>query len=102
MKREIIKIKDHAGTFAENKDTAKWLRVEKIMPALSKKEKVELDFKGVSGTTQSFVHALISEPLRQFRDVALDNLEYKNCSGAVKEIIKTVYDYIQESFNDNA
>ena len=101
MKREIIKIKDYAGTFAENKDKAKELRMSKIMPALSKKEVVELDFKGVSGTTQSFVHALISEPMRQFRDLALENLEYKNCSSEVKEIIKTVYDYMQESFNDN-
>ncbi len=101
MKREIIKIKDHAGTFAENKDIAKRLRIDKITPALSNKEEVELDFKGVSGTTQSFIHALISEPLRQFRDVALDNLEYKNCSDVVKEIVKTVYDYIQESFNNN-
>lgn len=100
MKREIIKIEDYAGTFAENKDTAKELRIKKITPALSNNEKVELDFKGVSGTTQSFVHALISEPIRQFRDIALDNLEYKNCSDAVKEIVKTVYEYIQESFND--
>ena len=102
MKREIIKIKDYAGTFAENKDKAKELRVNNIMPALAKGEEVELDFKGVSGTTQSFIHALISEPIRRFRDVALDNLEYKNCSDAVKEIVKTVYDYMQESFNDNA
>ena len=61
MKREIIKIKDYAGTFAENKDTAKRLRIDKIMPALSNKEEVELDFEGVSGATQSFIHALISE-----------------------------------------
>ena len=101
MKREIIKIKDYVGTFAENKDTAKRLRIDKIMPALSNKEEGELDFEGGSGATQSFIHALISEPIRQFRDMALDNLEYKNCSGAVKEIVKTVYDYIQESFNDN-
>jgi hypothetical protein len=102
MKRIVIKIKDYAGSFAENKDVAKELRVDKITPALSNNEEVELDFRGVSGTTQSFVHALISEPIRLFRDVALDNLEYKNCSDAVKEIVKTVYEYIQESFNDNS
>lgn len=102
MKREIIKIKDYAGTFAENKDRAKELRINIITPALSNKKEVELDFKGVTGTTQSFIHALISEPIRQFRDLALDNLEYKNCSDEVKEIIKTVYDYMQESFNGNA
>lgn len=101
MTREVITIKDCAGTFAENKDKAKELRINKIMPALANKKKVELDFGGVTGTTQSFVHALISEPIRKYRDLALDSLEYKNCSAEVKEIIKTVYDYMQESFNSN-
>lgn len=102
MKREMIKIKDYAGVFAENKDRAKELRINKIMPALANHKEVELDFKGVTGTTQSFIHALISEPIRQFRELALDKLEYKNCSDEVKEIIKTVYDYMQESLNGSA
>lgn len=101
MRREIVKIIEYAGTFAENKDKAKELRMTKIIPALTNKGVIELDFKGVSGTTQSFIHALISEPIRQFRDLALNNLEYKNCSGEVKEIIKTVYDYMQESFDSS-
>lgn len=102
MKRETIKIKNYAGTFAENKDKAKELRVTKVIPALADGKVVELDFDGVSGTTQSFVHALVSEPIRRFRDVALDNLEYKNCSDIVKEVVKTVYDYMQESLVDNS
>lgn len=97
----MIKILGAAGDFAENKDVAKDLRVRKIMPALQDKKMVVLDFSGVSGTTQSFVHALISDPIRQFRDTALDNLEYKNCSNEVKEIIKTVYEYMQESLKED-
>ncbi|HAM88999.1 MAG: hypothetical protein US83_C0002G0098 [Candidatus Falkowbacteria bacterium GW2011_GWC2_38_22] len=100
MKKEYIKIKDYAGIFAENKDKAKELRISKITPALSNRKMLVLDFDGVSGATQSFVHALISEPIRQFQNLALDNLEYKNCSEIVKEIIKTVYDYMQESLDD--
>lgn len=96
-----IKILNVAGDFAENKDVAKDLRIRKIMPALLNKKIVILDFAGVSGTTQSFVHALISEPIRQFRDTALESLEYKNCSNEVKEIIKTVYEYMQESLNED-
>lgn len=84
----------------ENKDIAKELRTNEIMPALSNGKTVELDFHGVSGTTQSFIHALLSEPIRQFRDAALDNLEYSHCSGAVQEVVKTVYDYLQESLDD--
>lgn len=95
----LIEIKKNVGEFAENKDVAKELRVKKIMPALADGKIVVLDFSGVSGTTQSFVHALISEPIRKFHDVALDNLEYKNCSAVVREVIKTVYEYMQESLD---
>ncbi|MFY9463389.1 MAG: STAS-like domain-containing protein [Candidatus Sungiibacteriota bacterium] len=95
----IIKIKDLAGNFAENKDVAKDLRITKIIPTLSDGKEVVLDFSGVSGTTQSFIHALISEPIRQFRDVALEKMSYKNCSNFVKEVIKTVYEYMQESLD---
>lgn len=97
--RIIIKIKDLVGDFAENKDIAKELRVNKILPALKNNEEVVLDFSGVSGTTQSFIHALISEPIRQFRDVALEKIHYKNCSDVVKEVIKTVSEYMQESLD---
>jgi hypothetical protein len=100
MKREIIKIKDYAGIFAENKDKAKELRINKVIPALKSDKILVMDFNGVSGTTQSFIHALISEPIRKYGDLALDRLEYKNCSDVVKEIIKTVYEYMQESIGD--
>lgn len=95
----IIKIKDLVGDFAENKDVAKDLRITKIIPTLAEGKAVVLDFSGVSGTTQSFIHALISEPIRQFRDVALEKIEYKNCSDLVKEVIKTVSEYMQESLD---
>ncbi len=91
-----------AGDFAENKDIAKKLRIEKIMPALSKGDEVILDFDGVSGATQSFIHALISDPIRALKNVAFDNLAYKNANDDIREIISIVYRYMQESLNGNS
>lgn len=96
---KIIKIRKLVGDFAENKDVAKNVRVTEIMPTLAGGDTVVLDFSGVSGTTQSFIHALISEPIRRFRDVALEKIHYKNCSDVVKEVIKTVSEYMQESLD---
>ncbi len=92
-----VSIKKYAGTFAENKDVARDLRVRNIMPALKKGEEITLDFDQVTSATQSFVHALISEPIRQYGDQALDLILFKNCSATVKEIISTVTEYMQES-----
>jgi len=94
-----INIRNEAGEFAENKDTARRLRTGTILPALRGGGTVEFDFAGVRGATQSFVHALVAEALRRHGDHAMDSLFYKNCNAAIKEIIKTVYEYMQESLD---
>lgn len=100
--KKIINMRKVAGGFAENKDIAKKLRIEKIMPALSKGDEVILDFNGVSGATQSFIHALISDPIRELKEVAFDNLAYKNANEDIREIILIVYRYMQESLNGSS
>jgi len=100
-----INIREHieafAGKelFAENKDIAKQLRESAILPALRDGRQVVLDFNEISGATQSFVHALISESIRQFRATALENLLFKNCNAKVREIIRIVFAYMQESLD---
>lgn len=100
--RKVINMQKVAGDFAENKDIAKKLRIEKIMPALSKGDEVILDFEGVSGATQSFIHALISDPIRELKNVAFDNLAYKNTNDDIREIISIVYRYMQESLDGSS
>ena len=97
MKKIVIPMSEHAGSFAENKEVAKKLRIQTIMPALLTENEVVFDFDGVSGATKSFIHALISEPIREFRDVAYENLYYENANDNVREIISIVYRYMQES-----
>lgn len=99
--KKIIKMQRIVGDFAENKDIAKKMRIEKIMPALSKGEIVVLDFDGIEGATQSFIHALISDPIRELKDVAFENLVYKNANGHIREIISIVYRYMQESLGSD-
>ena len=92
-----IIIKNFTDTFAENKDVARKLRIERIMPALERDEEITLDFSDVTGATQSFVHALISDTIRHYGDHALDLISFKNCSPVVQEIVTTVTEYMQES-----
>lgn len=99
--KKNIRMRKIVGDFAENKDIAKKLRVEEIMPALSNGEEVILDFKGISGATQSFIHALISDPIRELKDIAFDKLVYKNANDDVREVVSIVYRYMQESLSGN-
>ena len=99
--KKVIKMLKQTGDFAENKDVAKDFRVTKIMPALLNDSEVILDFKGVNGATQSFIHALISDPIRELKEKAFDNLSYKNTNDSIREIISIVYRYMQESLDGN-
>jgi hypothetical protein len=82
-----------ANGFAENKDEARNVRLSQVLPALRSGERVVLDFVLVRYATQSFVHALIGEPLQQYGEAVLESLEFRNCSPQVKSVIELVVDY---------
>lgn len=91
-----INISSCCGNFAENKDSAKKMREESIKPALKNNETVTLDFKDVDSSTQSFIHALISEIFQNDGESALNMFEFKNCNKSVKSLIETVINYSLE------
>ena len=92
----LIKLSEVVGHFAENKDIARELRNQKIVPALEKNKEVILDFGGIESATQSFIHALISELMRHYGSDVLDKIAFKNCNETVKKIIGIVVDYMQQ------
>jgi hypothetical protein len=94
--KHIITIVNKAGSFAQNKDTARDIRTEEIVPSLEKGEEVILDFQNVNSATQSFIHALISEVLRKYGDNVLDRIRFKSCNEEIQQIIKIVVDYMVE------
>lgn len=94
---KTIVLKDTAGDFAENKNSAAALRDTVLLPTLRNSDEVTIDFTGVSGATQSFVHALISEAIREFGPDVLDHMIFKGCNENVQQIVLMVTDYMQES-----
>jgi hypothetical protein len=93
-----ITLRERVGTFAENKDLAREIREKDIKPALSAGEEVVLNFEGVSLATQSFIHAMISDPIRLYGAEVLDTMSFKNCNESVRTLITVVCDYMQDSF----
>lgn len=88
---------EYTGEFAENKDVARKIRLESILPVLKKDEEVTLDFTGITGATQSFVHALISDLFRQFGVDVMDRISFKGCTETVRKVVTLVCDYMQEA-----
>ena len=92
-----IRLYEKIGNFAEDKDLARKIRIEDIMPVLNKNEKVILNFKDVETATQSFIHALISEVIKEKGPEILDKLFFKNCNETIQKIIEIVIEYMQDS-----
>ncbi len=92
-----IDIEEQAGRFAQDKDVAQRLRVERLQPALAREEEIIIDFTGVDGATQSFIHALISQCIREHGPEALDRIAFKGCNPTVRKIIEVVVAYMQEA-----
>ena len=88
--------------FAEDKDEARRLRNEKLLPILERGGKVVLNFEGVNSATQSFVHALVGEALQRYGEDVLERIEFRNCSRAVRSVIELVVDYSLAGFPEQA
>lgn len=94
MKTVSIKIAPVPGTtIAESKDEARTVRQQKILPALKRGDQIDVDFGAVGFTTQSFVHALLSEAIRTYGERTFEQINFINCSPEVKEVILTVFEY---------
>jgi STAS-like domain of unknown function (DUF4325) len=61
---------------AEDKDAARQIRIDHVLPALERGDSLELDFTEVGLATQSYIHALISEAVRRYGDKALSLLHF--------------------------
>ena len=92
----IVKVQEYVGTFAEDKDVAKMIRQEHILPSIAANQEITIDFQGVQSSTQSFVHALISKALQDNGEAVLQKILFSNCSDKVKRLITMVTNYSLE------
>ena len=99
---KTIELNPGIGGFAEDKDQARTIRINILLPALERGENIELDFHNVKYATQSFIHALLGEALYKYRDELLDKVEFKNCTPQLQSVIELVVDYSLGGFPTEA
>lgn len=93
----MTKVKRYSGSFAGDKEAAASLRDDVLRPGLAKGKSVTLDFEGVDFATQSFMHALLAQAVRD-NPASLDHIEFENCNEDIQALIEIVVDYAQEDF----
>jgi STAS-like domain of unknown function (DUF4325) len=90
-----VEIQAGAKGFAEDKEAARQIRKQLIMPALTEGKRVILDFSAITSSTQSFVHALVGEPLGE---PVLEKIEFRSCAPQIKSLVQLVVDYTLGGF----
>ena len=88
-----IEIEAGLDGFVEDKEQARHLREETILPALARQDELVFDFSKVSYATQSYIHGLIGEALQKYGEEALDLIEFRHCAPTVRSVIELVVDY---------
>lgn len=91
-----IRLYKIVGKFAEDKDKARDIRQNMLWPRIKAGGKIILDFAAVEDVTQSFVHALLSELIRDTHGEVLDQIYFENCNETVKKMVNIVVDYMTE------
>lgn len=91
-----IELYKYVGNFAENKDIAREIRINQIIPNLEGEEEITLNFDKVESATQSFIHALISDVIRKKGLKILDRIYFKKCNETIKKLIEIVIEYMQD------
>jgi hypothetical protein len=93
----VTKVFEYSGSFAGDKDAAARLREDVLKPRLAENKTVVLDFRGVELATQSFMHALLAQTVRD-DPASLEHVTFKNCNPDVQSLVEIVVDYAQEDF----
>jgi STAS-like domain of unknown function (DUF4325) len=101
MKPKVVVLSATNSGFTDDKDEAKRIRVNILLPAMEEKRRIILDFSNVASSTQSFIHALIGEVLQKHKEDALDKMEFAHCSALMKSLIELVVDYSLGGFKTN-
>ncbi len=92
-----ISIFERVGADAENKDIGREIRLKEILPLLERNEEIILDFEGVQTASQSFIHSLISDAMRTYKNDALDRIIFKSCNDSIQQMINIVVEYMQDA-----
>ena len=97
-----IDIPAGSSGFQEDKELARQIRQDSLLPALGRGENVVLNFAAVGYATQSFIHALVGGALQQYGEAVLDRIAFHNCSPQLKNVIELVVNYSLGGFAEHA
>lgn len=87
-----VSIFNYFGSYAENKDMAKTIRDEKIIPEIKNNKKIILDFDNVKQAPHSFLNALLATSISELGMQSYKRIKYINETREIKGTLEYIFD----------
>ena len=89
---ETVSIQKYFGKYAENKDLAKKLRDEKLLPALAENKKLIIDFADVIFATDGVLTAMLATPIQRLGLPAYKKIKVINVASDIRVMLDFIFD----------
>jgi len=85
-------VRNYFGRYAEDKDLAKKIRDEKILPALAENKTVTLDFEEIISAPHSLLNAMLATPIERLGLAAYKKIKIINAAPEIRETLDFIFD----------
>lgn len=87
-----INIRNYFGHYAENKDLAKKIRDEKLLPALAENKTLTIDFDEIVSAPHSLLNAMLATPIERLGLAAYKKIKIINAAPDIRETLDFIFD----------
>ncbi|MGI9054258.1 MAG: STAS-like domain-containing protein [Pyrinomonadaceae bacterium] len=87
-----ISIRNYFGRYAENKDLAKKIRDEKLLPALAENKTLTIDFDEIVSAPHSLLNAMLATPIERLGLSAYKKIKIINAAPEIRETLDFIFD----------
>ena len=87
-----INVRNYFGRYAENKDLAKKIRDEKLLPALAENKTLTIDFEDILSAPHSLLNAMLATPIERLGLSAYKKIKVINAAPEIRETLDFIFD----------
>ena len=87
-----ISVRNYFGRYAEDKDLAKKIRDEKLLPALAENKTLTIDFEEILSAPHSLLNAMLATLITRLGLSAYKKIKIINAAPEIRETLDFIFD----------
>jgi hypothetical protein len=85
-------VSNYFGKYAEDKDKAKKIRDEKLLPAIAENKTLTIDFEDIISAPHSLLNAMLATPIERLGLAAYKKIKIINASPDIRETLDFIFE----------